>query len=116
MEMTLNLDANYTCCMWYILMTTMYISHGKVDMEFKITWVTAEFVNMDLNLTNNDELFTKDRCNGEKNEELKSAFLKHYQDPSLWLITEDSIHHAVDYLKTHNLPYLILKGLVNHSN
>lgn len=67
MEMTLNLDSNYTCCMWYILMTTMYISHGKVDMELKITWVTAEFVNMDLNLTNNDELFTKDRCNGEKN-------------------------------------------------
>lgn len=77
--MTLNLDANYTCCMWYILMTTMYISHGKVDMELKITWVTAEFVNMDLNLTNNDELFTKDCCNGEKNEELKSAFLKHYK-------------------------------------
>lgn len=68
----------------------MYISHGKVDMELKITWVTAEFVNMDLNLTNNDELFTKDCCNGEKNEELKSAFLKHYKDPSLWLITEDS--------------------------
>lgn len=43
--MTLNLDSNYTCCMWYILMTTMYISHGKVDMELKITWVTAEFVN-----------------------------------------------------------------------
>lgn len=65
----------------------MYISHGKVDMELKITWVTAEFVNMDLNLTNNDELFTKDCCNGEKNEELKSAFLKHYKDPSLcsWL-------------------------------
>lgn len=114
--MMLNLYSNYTCCMWYILMTTMYISHGKVDMELKITWVTAEFVNMDLNLTNNDELFTKDCCNGEKNEELKSAFLKHYKDPSLWLITEDSIHHAVDYLKTHNLPYLILKGLVNHSN
>lgn len=50
----------------------------------KLIWrVTAEFVNMDLNLTNNDELFTKDCCNGEKNEELKSAFLKHYKDPSL---------------------------------
>lgn len=28
-------------------------------MELKITWVTAEFVNMDFNLTNNDELFTR---------------------------------------------------------
>lgn len=94
----------------------IYPMEKLIWIELKITWVTAEFVNMDLNLTNNDELFTKDCCNGEKNEELKSAFLKHYKDPSLWLITENSIHHAVDYLKTHNLPYLILKGLVNHSN
>lgn len=113
--MTLNLDSNYTCCMWYILMTTMYISHGKVDMELKITWVTAEFVNNGFKFNQQWWIVHKGPLQWWK-KELKSAFLKHYKDPSLWLITENSIHHAVDYLKTHNLPYLILKGLVNHSN
>lgn len=64
--MMLNLDVNYICCMWYILMIIMYIFYGKVDMELKIIWVIVEFVNMDLNLINNDELFIKDCCNGEK--------------------------------------------------
>lgn len=72
--------------MWYILMIIMYIFYGKVDMELKIIWVIVEFVNMDLNLINNDELFIKDCCNGEKNEELKSVFLKYYKDLSFWLI------------------------------
>lgn len=114
--MTLNLDFNYICCMWYILMIIMYIFYGKVDMEFKIIWVIVEFVNMDLNLINNDELFIKDCCNGEKNEELKSVFLKYYKDLSFWLIIEDFIYYVVDYLKIYNLFYLILKGLVNYSN
>lgn len=59
-------------------------------MEMKITWVTAEFVNMDINsnqwwwIVHKGPLTAVD--NGEKNEESKSAFLKLYKDrPSLWL-------------------------------
>lgn len=47
-------------------------------MEMKITWVTAEFVNMDINsnqwwwIVHKRPLTAVD--NGEKNEESKSAF------------------------------------------